>query len=138
MVMRLVFGILGGVAAMLAGTAAISRDWSGISDRDQKIMDQWLAGKTPGRPVACIPLNQVRSSQYVGDRTILYRMSRNLVYRNDPPGGCPGLGNGRGLITRTPSTQLCRGDIALVQDFVTRMPGGSCAMGDFVPYRSAR
>jgi hypothetical protein len=40
-------------------------------------------------------------------------------------------------VTRTSSSQLCRGDIATVIDTSTRTPVGSCVFGDFVPYTVA-
>ena len=36
--------------------------------------------------------------------------------------------------TRTPSGQLCRGDIAQAVDRTANFPAGSCSFGDFVPY----
>ena len=58
-----------------------------------------------------------------------------LVYRNDTRGTCSGIGRDRALITRIfGGTQLCRGDIAESADLVAGFTGGSCAMGDFVPY----
>lgn len=94
-----------------------------------------LAGLTPGEPVGCIPLNQARSTTFIGDRTILYRVSPNLIYRNDPPNGCPGLRPGMTIVTRTPSNQLCRGEIVRVVDLVAGIEAGGCGLGDFVPYR---
>ncbi|NJC35055.1 hypothetical protein GGR88_002569 [Sphingomonas jejuensis] len=94
-----------------------------------------LAGLTPGQPQACIPINQSRSTTFIGDRTILYRVNQNLIYRNDPPNGCPGLRRGMTIITRTPGTQLCRGDIVRVADLVAGIKAGGCGLGDFVPYR---
>lgn len=97
-----------------------------------------LAGKVPGDPVSCISINRVRSSKHIGDQTLLYEVSSNLVYRNDPVGGCNGLDFGRALITRTPSTQLCAGDIARVADLQTGMDTGSCAFSEWIPYRTER
>lgn len=126
-----------GIGAVALGTAAIGEAGGRVFERDLKLMDQWIGDKQPGKPVSCIPQQQIRSTHYVGDRTILYRVSKNLVYRNDPLGGCPGLNSNAALITRTPTGQLCRGDIAQVRDFSLGFSSGSCALGDFVPYRVA-
>ena len=57
------------------------------------------------------------------------------VYVNRPSGGCVNLRSGYALRTSTTSTQLCRGEIATVFDPVSGAEWGSCALGDFVPYR---
>ncbi len=108
------------------------------AERDAEIaaeLDQKLAGLVPGEPVSCIQTSRVQSSDVVGERVLLYRVSRNLIYRNDPAGGCPGLDDGTALVTRTPSTQLCRGEIATVADLTAGITTGSCVFSEWVPYR---
>lgn len=136
--MRTAIGIaLIGVAALL-GAAAISQTGDRVVERDLKIMDQWLGDKQAGKPVSCIPLRQIRSTYYVGGRTILYKVSNSLVYRNDPPGGCPGLNSNLALETRNPTGMLCSGEIAQVKDYSQGYSPGSCALGQFVPYRRVK
>ena len=127
-----------GTGAALLGTAAVSQTGDRAVERDLKIMDQWLAGKQPGPPVSCIPHSQIRATYYVGGKTILYKVSNNLVYRNDPPGGCPGLNSNLALETRNPTGMLCSGEIAQVKDYSQGYSPGGCALGEFVPYRTAK
>lgn len=127
-----------GTGAVLLGTAAVSQTGDRAVERDLKIMDQWLAGKQPGPPVSCIPHSQIRATYYVGGKTILYKVSNNLVYRNDPPGGCPGLNSNLALETRNPTGMLCSGEIAQVKDYSQGYSPGGCALGEFVPYRTAK
>lgn len=94
-----------------------------------------LKGRTAGKPVTCVNLRDVRSTRTIGDRTLIYEVSSSLVYRNDPAGGCPASAAGRTLVTRTPSTQLCRGDIVRVVDLTAGFDVGTCVLGDFTPYR---
>lgn len=94
-----------------------------------------LKGKVAGKPVTCVNLRDIRSTKAIGDRTLIYEASARLVYRNDPVGGCPASGTGRTLVTRTPSTQLCRGDIVRVVDLTAGFDLGTCLLGDFTPYR---
>ena len=98
-------------------------------------LDKALKGKVAGKPQSCINIRNANSTQQIGDRTILYKVSKKLVYRNDPLGGCSGLGRDRALVTRLYSSQLCRGDIVTPTDLTTGFSGGSCPLGDFVPYR---
>ena len=60
------------------------------------------------------------------------------VYVNRPTGGCPSLDGGRFLITRSPTGNLCAGDIVSVREPGPGPDVGSCALGDFTPYRRAR
>lgn len=126
------------IAGALAGTAAVSQTGDRATARDLKLMDQWLGGRQPGRAVSCIPHSQIRSTYYVGGRTILYRMRNGTVYRNEPPGGCPGLNSNLALETRNPTGLLCSGEIATVRDYAQGFSPGSCALGEFVPYRKER
>ena len=126
------FGLI--TAATLAAAAA-AQTGDRATARDIQLMDRWLEGRTPGRAVSCIPLRQIRSTYYVGGRTILYRMRNGTVYRNEPPGGCPGLNSNLALETRNPTGLLCRGEIAFVRDYSQGYSPGACALGEFVPYR---
>lgn len=103
---------------------------------DQARLDKLLAGKTPGEPRRCLPMYRTRDMVVIDDYTIAFRDGRT-VYVNQPLGGCGRLGSGNyALVTRTFGSELCRGDIAQVVDTGSRMFAGSCAMGDFIPYRS--
>lgn len=93
-----------------------------------------LANRTPGKPVTCISEPQIDRTQTYATGDILYRMNDGTIYLNHPDPQCSGLSPRTGLVTRTPSTQLCRGDIAQVVDFSTGFQYGSCALNDFVPY----
>ncbi len=94
-----------------------------------------LAGKSAGKPQSCIRLRDTRSTQQIGDRTIMYEVSRKLTYRNDPVGGCFGLSRKDTLLTRTFGDELCRGDLVTPIDLISGSQSGSCILGDFVPYR---
>ena len=106
--------------------------------RDPKAAEQLasaLAGRTPGRPVSCIPNYRTDQMQVIDDWTILFRDGRT-VYVQNPRGGCPGIGFGSTtLVTRLHgSPQLCSGDIQQLVDLSTGMTRGSCVFGPFVPY----
>jgi hypothetical protein len=122
-------------AAILSAGAAAGQTGDRATARDIQLMDRWLEGRTPGKPVSCIPSRQIRSTHYVGGKIILYRMRNGTVYRNEPPGGCPGLNSNLALETRNPTGLLCRGEIAFVRDYSQGFSPGACALGAFVPYR---
>jgi len=94
-----------------------------------------LAGRTPGKPLTCINLPAIGSSTSLAEGAIIYKQSSRLWYVNRPDDGrCTLLRRDRAIATRTPSTQLCRGDIVRVFDPVGHFDYGACGLGDFVPY----
>lgn len=102
-------------------------------------LQNWLQGKVAGAPVSCLSPYRAERMTIIDDNTVLFRAGGKTVYRNDPPGGCyPMGGAGYSLVTRTPGSALCSGDIAQVIDLRTGFSAGACALGDFVPYRTAR
>jgi hypothetical protein len=98
-------------------------------------LDVALAGKTAGKPLSCLPRYGSHGVESYGDSTLLFRVSRKLVYRNDVRGTCKGVGRDRALITRSFSGALCRGDIAQSADLVAGFSTGHCVLGDFIPYK---
>lgn len=124
---------------LIGSTAALSADTRGYEARRaataQAGLDKALAGLVPGRPQACLYQDRAGyQTQRFGD-TILYKRSRNEVYRVDTGGGCFGLSRGDAIVTETRSGQLCRGDIVRTVDLTSRIQSGSCSFGDFVPYK---
>jgi hypothetical protein len=97
-----------------------------------------LTGFTPGEPRNCVDSRDLRGPESFGDRTLIFRASRNLIYRTETSGSCKGVGRGDALVTRQFGSQLCKGDIARSADLVAGFQTGACAMGEFVPYRRDR
>ena len=127
---------IGLVATMLLGCAA-AMEPTHRSERDQKIYERELAGKTPGKVEKCLPLHRSRDMEVIDDHTILFRDGRT-VYVNTTLGDCNNMADDSyALVTRNVGTQLCRGVLATVTDASSGMTVGSCSLGDFVPYRPA-
>jgi len=106
--------------------------------REAKALDRLLAGKVAGTPVSCISSFDGSRLQVLGDNTLVYKASKTLVYRNTLQGACRGLAQGDTLVmNRLISSQYCRGDIAHVVNLPSGAMSGSCALGDFVPYKTA-
>lgn len=102
----------------------------------QAALDRELAGLVPGQPQSCVQQRELLGMKTFGD-TLVYEGRGRTRYVNRTGGGC-GRANDAFLVTRTPSTQLCRGDIATAVDRTSQFPVGSCAYGDFVPYTPRR
>lgn len=124
------------LALMLAAPAANSGTAEvKLSDKDQVKFDKIVDGRTAGKPVSCISRIDQTNMTAVGDKYLVYGRSRNAktVYVNEPYGGCRNADRYT-LVTRRPSTQLCRGEIAEVKDFPSGAFVDSCSFSSFVPY----
>jgi hypothetical protein len=123
-------------AAALAGCSVQPDSMAVRGPRAQQELDRYLVGKVAGAAVSCLPDYRTSDMTIVDEQTILFRDGANRVYRNDPPGGCSGAGRPGStlVIRRFGGTGLCRGEIVQVADLLTGFGGGSCALGDFVPY----
>lgn len=100
-------------------------------------LDDNLRGLVPEKAERCLPYSAGNASTVrVSDSILLYRQSKNRVYRNDLRGACPGLARDDDIIvTQVFGSQPCSGDIIYLVDRVSGMRGASCVLGDFVPYR---
>jgi hypothetical protein len=110
------------------------------SASDQSKLSAALAGyEQSGPPLSCVSLRDIRGNRSFGEGAILFDgATRATLYVNRPSGGCPDLGFGRALLTRTPSDRLCRGDIAEVYDVSARQSFGACGLGEFTPYKRVK
>jgi hypothetical protein len=98
-----------------------------------------IEGRSAGPPQSCVSSRDLRGNRSAGEGAIIFDgPSQNLLFVNRPAAGCPELRMGRALKTRTTGSQLCRGDIVDVFDPVSGFSSGSCALGDFTPYRRLR
>ena len=101
------------------------------------LMERHLGGKTASAPVSCITGMSGVDTIRVSDNILLYRVSGRLVYKNELRGSCHGLARDNDVIvTRTTGSGPCRGDIIRLVDRTSGIGGASCALGDFIPYRT--
>ncbi|MBT2186276.1 hypothetical protein [Sphingobium nicotianae] len=106
--------------------------------REAKDLERLLAGKVAGAPVSCISSYDSSKLQVLGDNILVYRVNKDLLYRNNLQGSCHGLAQGDTLVmNRLDASQYCRGDIAHVVNLTSGSMTGSCALGDFIPYKTA-
>ena len=94
-------------------------------------------GKVPGKPITCLPPYLTNDMVTIDDNTVAFKQG-GVVYVNHLLGPCSGLDSGfYTLVTRSHGSGMCRGDISHVSDIRTGSVIGSCAIGDFVPYKTA-
>ncbi len=128
------------VAALSAcAPMAQSADAAALTPAQLALLDRNLAGKVAGQPVSCLTAEPGAQTIRVSDSVLLYRVSGNLVYKNDLRDSCPGLARDTDIIvSETHGMGPCRGDIIHLVDRVSGMRGASCSLGDFTPYRTPR
>ena len=127
------------IASALAGCTTAPEPMT-RSAEDEALLNKLLAGKTPGKPVGCLPSWRSNDMVVIDDNTVVFRDTARRVYRNDFRGGaCSQLGNGfYTLVTKSTGSGLCSGDLAQVVDVKSGFTVGSCVIGDFVPYEGPR
>ncbi len=123
--------------AFVAGCATTPPSQSQLraQARDAAKLEETLAGYTAGKPVNCVENRDLRGPEAYGETTLLFRASRKLIWRTETSGSCDDIKRGDALITHQFSSRLCQGDIARTADLRAGFQTGSCAIGEFVPYR---
>lgn len=96
-----------------------------------------LEGRVAGKPVSCLTLSGITSSQIVDGVGIVYRVGARL-YVNRPRTDPNRLDGDDILLVRSFGSQLCRSDTVDLVDRNSRMWNGFVALGDFVPYTRAK
>jgi hypothetical protein len=125
------------LCAVLAGCAAGAPSPYALKQQanEAKRLEDELAGFTPGKPKSCLSIRDIGGPESFGENTLIFRVGRNLLYRNETRGSCGRVGHGDALITQVWGSQLCKGDIARSADLTAGFQSGACSLGDFVPYR---
>ena len=97
-------------------------------------LERILAGRTAGPPQSCVTSRSDFSLHAVDSTTITYG-SGSTVYVNRL-GPCPGLRELSTIIVVSASSgQYCRGDRIRANEPGSIIPGATCNLGDWVPYR---
>jgi hypothetical protein len=126
-------------ACLAAGCTTDTDERVDMAANDEATLAAQLRGFEPdGPPVNCVASRDLRGNRSAGESAIVFTGAGGRLWVNRPSAGCPDLRSSRALRTRTPSTRLCRGDIATVFDPVSRFEYGGCGLGDFEPYRRVR
>ena len=114
----------------LAGCAASN---GGPGERETDLSRE-LAGRTAGEPRDCVSAS-IGSNLTVRDRqTLVYRQG-DTIWVNRLESACPGLDPMSRLIVVVHGGRYCRGDRVRGQEPGMSIPGPTCPLGRFTPYR---
>ena len=131
--------LIGSLALTLAGCASEMASQDRL-DRQAKAMselDKTLAGYTPGAAQSCLDSRNLRGPEAYGESTLIFREGSRTIWRTEAP-GCDQAGRDALITRQYGGGRMCRGDIARTADLTAGFETGSCAFGDFVPYRKPR
>ena len=110
-----------------------------LTEKQTEVLDRQLAGKIAGAPQRCISDFNADNMIRVSDDILLYRVSGNLVYKNNLRSSCPGLARDSDIVvTEQFGSQKCRGDLLRLVDRTSGMPGPVCSLGEFIPYKKLK
>lgn len=92
-----------------------------------------LAGRTAGPPQRCVLIQPAEALHVSNNRHMLLYGSGKTVWTNDLGPRC-GFGSSDILVTEPIGSYYCRGDLVRSIDQLSRIPGPSCVLSDFVPF----
>lgn len=118
------------ILLMLSGCAGLGAS----AENDADALARELAGRVAGQPQSCITPTQSRSLTVADDQTLLYRAGDTL-WVNRLSSACPGIEPLGTLIVEVHGSQYCRNDQVRGLEAGASIPGPTCRLGDFVPWR---
>jgi hypothetical protein len=93
-----------------------------------------LAGRVAGKPERCVLIERDEALRVdEGNRHTLLYGHGGRIWANHLAPNC-GFNRGDVLVIKPIGSDYCRGDFVRSFDPVSRFPGASCVLGDFVPY----
>lgn len=116
-------------AAIAAGSCAPQ-----ISEPPNAAFARELAGYTAGPAQNCVGTSPAQNLRVVDSSTVAYGWGRT-IYVNRLPGQCPALSQFNTLIVEANGGQYCRGDRVRGLEPGAIIPGPSCNLGEWIPYR---
>lgn len=129
--MRVVSSLIVGAALLAAAAPALANS---PSERAQARIAKTLEGRVAGKPVDCINLRSIRSTEIVDGVGIVYEVNSGKLYVNRPTNGVSNLDRDDILVTKTHGGQLCRMDIVRTVDRTSQFQTGFVGLGKFTPY----
>jgi len=122
------------LGASLLAAAAPSLAADRTAQRGEQQLAKIVADRIAGKPVNCIRLHDVRSSQVLDGTAIVYEGLGGRLYVNRPDIGAESLRRDDILLTKTWGDELCHIDTVRLLDRGSRFEHGFVGLGEFVPY----
>lgn len=120
------------LTALLTLAACVGASTVGEPNAKEKLA---LQGRAIGEPVSCLTTRDIRDTDAITDRVLLFHLDNGRTYRNDLPHACPQLTRtGNAFSYRSTIGRLCAIDVIQVFDPTTGIGYGGCQLGKFQRY----
>jgi hypothetical protein len=127
--------LIASAAAVVLAACSTATEPPMRSAEDQAKYLKLIEGRVAGAPLTCLPSWNADDMRVIDDQTIVFGERTSRVYVANLRSPCDNVGQpGFALVTRTPTSQLCSGDIATVVQTTSGITAGSCVIGTFTPY----
>jgi hypothetical protein len=93
-----------------------------------------LAGRSPGSPQDCVAASPGANLAARDSQTLVYRPG-GTIWVNRLAAACPGLDPMSTLVIEAHGSRYCRGDRIRAVEPGQSIPGPTCSLGPFTPYR---
>ena len=100
--------------------------------REAETLARELVARTAGAEESCIPADRQTNLRIVDARTLVYETGRTLWVNNVV---CPGMRPMDTLVVELQGSQYCRGDRFRTLSAGGTIPGPTCVLESFTPYR---
>lgn len=120
-------------ATALAVTAVSTAHAAPLPERGEARLAKLVEGREAGKPVDCINMRAVSSTEVIDGTAIVYRVG-NRLYVNRPDIGASSLRRDVVLLTSNHDSRLCSVDSVRLLDQGSRFQRGFVGLGKFVPY----
>lgn len=131
------FGAKLGLALAAASLLAAPAAQASPRKTPQEQLATLLKDRVAGKPVDCIWMSNVDSTQVIDKTAIVYK-SGSTYYVNYPQVGADSLDDDDILVTKLYSSNLCHIDTVELHDRTSGMWSGFVGLGKFVPYTRER
>ena len=123
------------IPTTLAALIAVAAGCAPAGPMAENVDVSEVTGRTAGTPTRCVLIIQGDALRLAeGQRLILIYGRGKTIWVNRLGGSCAGLEHDYSLIVDPIGAHYCRGDRVRSIDPVSRVPGATCFLGDFIPY----
>jgi hypothetical protein len=123
------------ISTALLGSACMAQLPPPSSPQAESQLADRLGSRMPTQPVSCIRSQNLGSAEWIDEGTLLFRGPAGTLYVNRTRSACPRKGAFSYIRTRAISSNICSGEIIEVVDRGGNISRGTCALGDFTPYK---
>lgn len=107
-----------------------------LTPDQEKTLSREIGDRVVTDKVDCIRMSPRLHLTVISDDVLVYRVgSKRFVTRT--MGSCNGLAKGDKPIISSSNQRVCKGDAIVVEDLVSGIRTGSCAIGNFATYEKA-